>query len=245
MIGRMTLKQWVKITEWPLTGLSLIFMAVYAWQILRQPTGLADQVSTWTMNGLWLLFATDYAVSVWLASDKWTWFKRHLFDFAVVVLPMIRPLRALRVLTALNALHRAGGVALRGRIAMYVTATVTILVFTGSLAVLDAERYAPHATITTFPKALWWTFVTITTVGYGDYAPVTPTGRTIAFAIMLAGIALIGVVTATLAAWIVDEVSAEDRKNTEISREQIDRLDERLSNIESTLSSLSRSDSHR
>lgn len=124
---------------------------------------------------------------------------------------------------------------------MYVSATVTMLVFIGSLAVLDAERYAPHATITTFPRALWWTFVTITTVGYGDYTPVTATGRIIAFVLMLAGIALIGVVTATLASWIVDEVSAEDKKNTEISSEQIEQLDARLAAIEAVLARLSKS----
>ncbi|KFI73934.1 potassium channel family protein [Bifidobacterium mongoliense] len=48
-------------------------------------------------------------------------------------------------------------------------------------------------------RALWWTFATITTLGYGDYTPVTPTGSIIAFAVMLAGIALIGVVTAAFA----------------------------------------------
>lgn len=235
MIGCMTLGKWEKATEWPLTGMSVVFMVVYAWQILAEPTGRLNDLGELVMNVLWLLFAVDYVVSLCLASDKWTWFKHHLFDLVVVVLPMIRPLRVLRVLTALNALHRTGGMALRGRIAMYVTATVTLLVFIGSLAVLDAERYAPHATITTFPKALWWTFVTITTVGYGDYTPVTSTGRIIAFAVMLAGIALIGVVTATLASWIVDEVSAEDKKNTEISREQIERVDRRLSVIEAML----------
>lgn len=234
----MTLRTWQKATEWPLTGLSVVFMDVYSWQILAQPTGRMDDAAEWTMNILWVLFAVDYVVSLSLSIDKWTWFKRHLFDLFVVLLPMVRPLRVLRVLTALNALHRTSGMALRGRIALYVTATVTMLVFIGSLAVLDAERYAPHATITTFPKALWWTFVTITTVGYGDYTPVTPTGRIIAFAVMLAGIALIGVVTATLASWIVDEVSAEDKKNDEISHEQIERLNTRLTNIETMLKAI-------
>ncbi|WP_237358201.1 potassium channel family protein [Rathayibacter tritici] len=59
-----------------------------------------------------------------------------------------------------------------------------------SLAVLDAERDTPGALITTFDQALWWAFVTITTVGYGDLYPVTGTGRFIAAGIMLGGIAM-------------------------------------------------------
>ena len=228
----MTLERWERVTEWPLTGLSILFLTVYAWQILAEPTGTWNTASTWTMNVLWVLFAVDYAVSLVLARHRWRWFTHHLFDLAVVLLPMIRPLRVLRVLTALNALHRTSGMALRGRIVVYVSASVVLLILIGSLAVLDAERHAPGATITTFPRALWWTFVTITTVGYGDYSPVTPTGRLIAMGVMLAGIALIGVVTATLASWIVDHVSAEEQKSTRITRNQIDELNTRLDRIE-------------
>ncbi|MGZ0712641.1 potassium channel family protein (plasmid) [Coraliomargarita sp. W4R53] len=59
-------------------------------------------------------------------------------------------------------------------------------------------------------QSLWWAFVTITTVGYGDYYPATTTGRLIAVGLMIGGIALIGVVTATLASWIVERVSDQN-----------------------------------
>ncbi|RBP98496.1 hypothetical protein CRD60_01115 [Bifidobacterium aemilianum] len=84
------------------------------------------------------MFAVDYLVPTLLAPRKWDWFKRHLFDLAVVQLPMIRPILVLRVLTALNALRRTGGIALRGRIVMYVAASVVMLVLIGALAVMDA-----------------------------------------------------------------------------------------------------------
>jgi voltage-gated potassium channel len=228
--------------EWPLTGLSVVFIAIYAWQILARPVGVWDLTADWVMNALWVVFAIDYAVSLILAPRKWEWFKHHLFDLAVVLLPMIRPLRVLRVMTALNVLHKTGGIALRGRIVMYVVASVVMLVMIGGLAVLDAERSAPGASITTFGQALWWAFVTITTVGYGDYSPVTPTGRLLAVALMLAGIALIGVVTATLASWIVDEVSADERKATEITREQVERVSRQLESIERRLDQLDLAD---
>ena len=65
---------------------------------------------------------------------------------------------------------------------------------------LDAERSAPDASITTFGEAVWWTITTISTVGYGDRYPVTVEGRLVAATLMVAGIALLGVVTASIAA---------------------------------------------
>ena len=81
----------------------------------------------------------------------------------------------------------------------------------GSIAVLDAEQDAEGANITTYGDALWWAMTTVTTVGYGDHFPVTFEGRLIAAVLMLVGIALVGVVTAALAAWLVESIS-DDRQ---------------------------------
>lgn len=89
--------------------------------------------------------------------------------------------------------------------------------FVASLAVLDAERDAPNASITTFGDALWWTMTTISTVGYGDRFPVTLEGRLVAGTLMVAGIALLGVVTATIASWFVQTLQrVEERVGDEI-----------------------------
>ena len=107
---------------------------------------------------------------------------------------MLRPLRVLRVFTATQALFtRSGGLLRRGQ-AIGLTALL-----------LDAERGAPGANIETPGEALWWAATTVTTVGYGDVYPVTTTGRIVAVASMVVGIALIGSVTATVAAWFVGQ----------------------------------------
>ena len=74
---------------------------------------------------------------------------------------------------------------------------------------LDNERGKPGANIETFGDAVWWAMTTVTTVGYGDRYPVTGMGRVIAGAVMVAGIALLGTVTATLASWLIDQVRME------------------------------------
>src|SRR5262245_49073684 len=75
-----------------------------------------------------------------------------------------------------------------------------------ALAILDAERTNPDASIRSYGDALWWAISTITTVGYGDLYPTTLEGRLVAAALMIAGIALLGVITASIASWFVQRV---------------------------------------
>lgn len=96
----------------------------------------------------------------------------------------------------------------------YLPRAVALLVFVAALAILDAERGHPDANISTFSDAAWWAMTTITTVDYGDRFPVTGTGRLVAAAIMVAGIAVLGVVTASVAAWFVQRVTAVTQAET-------------------------------
>ncbi len=65
---------------------------------------------------------------------------------------------------------------------------------------------------------------TITTVGYGDRYPTTAEGRVVAFGLMLAGIALLGVVTATLASWIIARVREENEAERAATWAQVEAL---------------------
>ncbi len=72
------------------------------------------------------------------------------------------------------------------------------------------EQNAPGANITTGGDALWWAFVSITTVGYGDKFPITPGGRLSAFFVLAAGVGLFGVLSGYLANFFLTPSSADE-----------------------------------
>lgn len=214
----MTQQRYRDLTEWPLMGTALIFLAAYAWQVIGR---LEGNGAAWLEALLWLtwgVFAVDYAANLWLAEDRRHWFLWNLHELLIVALPFFRPLRLLRLVTLLSVLHRTVGETLRGRVVTYVAGAAALLVFVGALAVLDVEQAAPDAKILTFGDAAWWAITTITTVGYGDMYPVTAAGRLVAAALMMSGIAVLGVVTASIASWLVQRVE----ESTEAAAESAD-----------------------
>jgi voltage-gated potassium channel len=223
-----TQERWQELTGWPLTVAAAVFLVAYAWEVLGRLDGAAAGVADTVINVTWLLFLGDYITNLVLAERRGHWFVTHLFDFVVVALPVLRPLRLLRLVTLVSILQRRASSAFRGRVVLFAASTTALLLFVASLAVLDAERGAVDASITTFPQALWWSFVTITTVGYGDLFPVTGAGRLIAAGVMLSGIALIGVVTATLASWIVERVARHDDDADVRTRQHVRELTEEI-----------------
>ncbi len=187
------------------------FLIAYAvpiiWPGIPSAARLVCDITTWSV---WASFVADYVVRFVLANDWRRYVKSHLLDLAVIALPLLRPLRLLRLVTMLRFLDNRATMRLRGRMMSYVLGGSALLGFVGALAVLDAERVHPDANITTFGNAIWWAVTTMTTVGYGDYYPVTGTGRLAAVGLMIGGIAILGTVTATLASWMVERIREEE-----------------------------------
>jgi len=92
---------------------------------------------------------------------------------------------------------------------VYVAGAASVAVGLGALAVLDAERSAEGANITTIGDALWWACATVTTVAYGDRFPVTAEGRVVGVVLMVVGIGVVGAVIASVTSWILGRVEAE------------------------------------
>jgi voltage-gated potassium channel len=192
--------------------LALAFLFAYAWQVLdpnlNHSLDTTLTVTSWTV---WVAFAVDFVVRVCLADHRTSYVLHHWYDLVLIGLPVLRPLRLLRLLAFSRILNRSAVGNLAGRIVVYVAGAAVTAVFLGSLAILQAERGAAGANIGSFDDALWWSWCTATTVGYGDFYPVTTTGRFIGVALMLVGVAMVSALTAALAAWIVGTVEGERR----------------------------------
>lgn len=193
-------ERWERRSEIPLILLALAFLLAYAWPVLEPGLDPDWRTSLTTLSWtVWVVFAADFAIRLLLADERPSYALNHWYDMALIALPMLRPLRLLRLLALARILDRSAAGSLAGRAAIYISAAATSAVLLGSLAVLDAERGAKGANLTTFGDAVWWACSTVTTVGYGDLYPVTAQGRAVAVVLMIVGIGIVGAVTATVA----------------------------------------------
>ncbi|MFI1352583.1 potassium channel family protein [Streptomyces sp. NPDC020898] len=208
--------RWHRRTQRPLLGLAVVFAVAYAVPIVDNPASpavkLACTIAEWVV---WGAFAVDYVVRVSLAEQRLEYVRRHWLDLFAVLLPLLQPLRLLRVVSTLLLVGRRAQMASQVRLTTYVGGAVVGLLMFGSLAVLSVERASPDGNIRTLDDALWWSFTTMTTVGYGDHAPTTGAGRILAVGLMLSGIALLGLVTANIAAWFISRFERDGEKERE------------------------------
>ena len=191
-------RRWIERTQGPLDLLAVIFLidVILIWSFPNGPPAFVStlNVIAWIV---WACFAVDYVARLRLSIGKARFVATHKLDLLMVLLPMLRLLRIFLVL------RRSLASVSTEKIAGSIVSIVVAAVFVSAFFMWRVEYNAPGATITTFRYALWWAVVTTTTVGYGDYTPVTLPGRVIATAVMVVGIGLIGTVSATVAAWFV------------------------------------------
>lgn len=166
------------------------------------------------------IFLFDFAQRFYRAKNKLKFMKWGWIDLlsSIPTLDFMRVGRALRLIRLLRILRAFRSTkhlvqhVFKNRTQGTLTAAAVIailMVIFSSIAILQVEN-DPNSNIKTAEDAIWWAYVTITTVGYGDKFPVTTEGRIIAALLMTVGVGLFGTFTAFLASWFVDQTKKEE-----------------------------------
>lgn len=218
----------------PFTVLSFSWLVVLAIPLAFALPGLVRHLFTAADVVIWLVFVSEYATKLFVSPRRTTFVRTHLLNLLVIALPILRPFGFVAVLSLVRigailiySLTRAHKVFSHRGLHFVLLSSGGILLI-GAALELALEKHAPGSNIHNYGSALWWAVVTVTTVGYGDKYPVTTGGRAVAVVLMLVGISLIGVVTATVASYFVEE-------NADQSKAE---LHKRLDKIEALLEDL-------
>ena len=203
-------QRWEAKVEGPMIIVSIVFLVLFIWASIGRADARWTRIAEYGMWLTWWAFIVDYVARLYLAERRVRWFWRHFHEFLLVVLPWFRPLRLLRILPVIFLVQRFSASNKRVTVAAYTGVASVLLILISALSIYDVEHGNADSQISTFFDAVWWSIVTVTTVGYGDITPVTTGGRYIGIAVMLGGIAVAGVVTATFASWLVQQVEDED-----------------------------------
>jgi voltage-gated potassium channel len=198
-------RAWEARVQWPGIVAASVYLLIYSFVVLvPDMSGAALGALTTVFFLIWACFIVDYLVRIALTPQGWRadyfWHnKRELFS---ALLPILRPFVLLRKLQQLRGFRGRSGDSLRSRILVSALAYTVLFVYVISLTEYAVERNAPGGTIKTFGNAVWWAIVTVATVGYGDYTPVTVPGRILAVILMLGGVAIIGTASATIVSYL-------------------------------------------
>ncbi|MGA5040565.1 potassium channel family protein [Streptomyces capoamus] len=209
-------ERWEEHAALPLALASLLYLAAYATHVLAVDLPLiAHDVLRAVIGASWAVFVVDYAVHWRLSGRRLGFVTRHWLDTLVMLLPLLWPLRIVRLYDVVQRRRGHARLPLNARVVLYAGLSALLLGFSSALAVYQQERGAPRATIRTFGDSVWWACSTLATVGYGDVTPVTPLGRTIAVGLMVCGLALLGAITGSASSLFLQRFSREEDEERE------------------------------
>jgi voltage-gated potassium channel len=195
-----------------LTLLALCFLVAFSYPAFSTDISSTQKSVIDSIQWIcWLAFAFDLVYGIWKAEDRKNYLKRHPLELASVLLPFLRPLRLMRVISLGGLALQKVAVGRQFAITLKVAISAVFISYIAAVQITISERNVEGSNIKSFGDGLWWAITTVTTVGYGDRFPTTTEGRLLAVMLMIVGISLVGVITASVAAWFV-KMSQEESK---------------------------------
>lgn len=215
--------------------LSLIVVAIAVIQFSVEIPPNINKVLEITDFIIWVLFVIDYVLRLMIAQNKKHFLIHHKIDL-ITILPfnsLFRIARLFKITRLMKLLKLTKGIVFLNKFSdqlklflktnnfhyMLITTVITIFIGAGLISIAENMK---------FDDALWWSYVTATTVGYGDISPSTSIGRIIASILMIVGIGFLGMLTSTISMFFLTRKSKLSYKD-----EMIENIKNKLDDIDS------------
>jgi voltage-gated potassium channel len=200
-----------------LTGLALCFLVAFSYPAFdTNLSAFSQNLIDYVQWLCWFAFAIDLVAGILKARNKRNYLKNHPLEIASVLLPFLRPLRLLRVISFGGLVIQKVAIGRQFAITLKVALSALFISYIAAVQITISERAVEGSNIKNFTDGFWWAITTVTTVGYGDRYPTTTEGRLLAVLLMVTGISLVGVITASVAAWFVKMSHEESQTRKEL-----------------------------
>ncbi len=231
-----------RVTKYPMALLGVAWLVIAIIVLTSDANGAASLSLVSALFVLWAVMLAEYVVRLVVTPDARGYLKRRWVEPAIVVVPPLQGWRLIGV-EKLSLLVHEGELRVEAILKHHSLFRVLIAAFgtlmIGAWLVLLFEENAKGSNIHSYPDALWWAIVTVTTVGYGDRYPVSAGGRVVAAVLMLVGIGLIGVLTATVASVFIKEHTDANKETFKKGHadlgQQLAVISDRLADVERRL----------
>ncbi len=231
-----------QVTRFPMALLGIAWLVIAIIVLTSDVNGSTSISLVGTLFALWAIMLAEYLVRLVVTPDRRGYLKRRWVEPATVLVPALQGWHFIGI-EKMSLLFHEGELRLEAILKHHslfrvlIAACATLI--TGAWLVLLFEENAKASNIHTYPDALWWAIVTVTTVGYGDRYPVSAGGRVVAAVLMLVGIGLIGVLTATVASVFIKEHTDANKETFKKGHadlgQQLAVISDRLADVERRL----------
>jgi voltage-gated potassium channel len=231
-----------RATRYPMTVLGIAWLVITIIILTASANGSVSTVLVGALFVAWTVMLVEYLVRLVVCPDRRAYLKRRWVEPATVLVPPLQGWHLFGIEEMCLLLHE-GELRVEAVLKHHSLFRVLIAAFAtlllGAWLVLLFDEHAKGSLLHSYPDALWWAIVTVTTVGYGDRYPVSLGARVVAIVLMLVGIGLIGVLTATVASMFIkehtDATKAEFKKGHADLGQQLALISERLADVERLL----------
>ncbi len=235
---------WGHIFEWPM--IFIAFWVLLEWY-LDVSGKLTAEFTSFTSVSVWFLFLLETLVLTSLVGDRRHYLQTNWMNLLIIVLALpfvlrltqdypVMIFRAFRLVVLLGLLFHVSStirqLLSRHHLGVTLLACFIIIVMAGiTIASLDPAIKTPW-------DGLWWAWVTITTVGYGDIVPVSNIGKVFAGLLMAMGVGLFAMLTASFSAFFMAQEEEEVIEKEQLSLERLDQLANKLNRLEEKIDQL-------